>query len=126
MESSKNKVWLSTPTYHKEEIDYITEAIETNWKSTVGENIEEVERLICEKTGSQYAVAVINGTAALHLAVMEAGVKPGDHVFCSDMTFCATANPVVYAGGIPVLIDSEYETWNMNPAAKKYAKSSLS
>ena len=121
MEKTNKKVWLATPTYHKEEIDYIIEAIETNWKSTIGENIDEVERLMCEKTGCKYAVAVINGTAALHLAILEAGVKPGDHVFCSDMTFCATINPVIYAGGIPVFIDSEYETWNMDPAALEKA-----
>lgn len=120
METNK-KVWLSTPTYHAEEIEYITKAIETNWKSTVGENIDEVERMMCEKTGCIYAVAVINGTSALHLAVLEAGVKAGDHVFCSDMTFCATVNPVIYAGGIPVFIDSEYETWNMDPAALEKA-----
>ena len=121
MESFKEKVWLSTPTYHREELDYIAQAIETNWKSTVGENIDEVERLVCEKIGCKYAVALINGTAALHLAVIEAGIQKGDYVFCSDMTFCATANPIVYAGGIPVFIDSEYETWNMDPAALEKA-----
>ena len=121
MESNNKKVWLSTPTYHYEEIEYITEAIETNWKSTVGKNIDEVEKTICEKLGCKYAVAVINGTAALHLAVIEAGVKPGDTVFCSDMTFCATVNPVLYAGGTPIFIDSDYETWNMDPAALEKA-----
>lgn len=120
-EMINKKVWLATPTYHYEEIEYITEAIRTNWKSTVGENIDEIERLICEKLGCKYAVAVINGTAALHLAVLEAGIKAGDHVFCSDMTFCATINPVVYAGGVPVFIDSEYETWNMDPVALEKA-----
>ncbi len=121
METIHEKVWLSTPTYHEEEIEYITEAIKTNWKSTVGENIDEVERLVCEKIGCRFAVALINGTAALHLAVIEAGIRPGDHVFCSDMTFCATVNPVVYAGGIPVFIDSEYETWNLDPKALEKA-----
>ena len=121
MEAMEKKVWMSTPTYHEEEIEYILEAIKTNWKSTVGENIDEVERLICEKIGCKYAVAVINGTSALHLAVIEAGIKPGDRVFVSDMTFCATVNPVIYAGGIPVFIDSEFETWNMDPAALKKA-----
>ena len=121
MEELKNKLWLSTPTFHSEEIEYITEAILTNWKSTVGKNIDEVERLICERLGCRYAVAVINGTAAIHLAVIEAGVKPGDHVLCSDMTFCATVNPVLYAGGIPVFVESEYETWNMDPAALEKA-----
>ena len=121
MKTTNKKVWISTPTYHAEELKYITEALETNWKSTVGENIDEVERILCEQTGCKYAVAVINGTSALHLAVLEAGIKEGDYVFCSDMTFCATINPVIYAGGIPVFIDSEYETWNMDPIALEKA-----
>ena len=117
----EKKVWLSTPTMHGEEIKYITEAYETNWMSTVGENINEVERLACEKIGCKYAVALSAGTAALHMAVKLAGVKQGDKVFCSDMTFCATVNPVVYEGGIPVFIDTEYDTWNMDPVALEKA-----
>ena len=117
----EKKVWLSTPTMHGEELKYITEAYETNWMSTVGENINEVERLACEKIGCKYAVALSAGTAALHLAVKLAGVKYGDKVFCSDMTFCATVNPVVYEGGIPVFIDTEYDTWNMDPVALEKA-----
>lgn len=117
----EKKVWLSTPTMHGEELKYITEAYETNWMSTVGENINEVERLACEKIGCKYAVALSAGTAALHLAVKLAGVKHGDKVFCSDMTFCATVNPVVYEGGIPVFIDIEYDTWNMDPVALEKA-----
>ena len=117
----EKKVWLSTPTMHGEELKYITEAYETNWMSTVGENINEVERLACEKIGCKYAVALSAGTAALHLAVKLTGVKPGDKVFCSDMTFCATVNPVVYEGGIPVFVDTEYDTWNMDPIALKKA-----
>lgn len=115
------KVWLASPTMHGEEIKYVTEAYETNWMSTVGQNITEVERLTCEKLGCKYAVALSCGTAALHLAVKLAGVKPGDKVFCSDMTFAATLNPVVYEGGIPVFIDSEYDTWNMDPLALEKA-----
>ena len=121
IKSFEKKVWLSTPTMHGEELKYITEAYETNWMSTVGENINEVERLACEKIGCKYAVALSAGTAALHLAVKLAGVKPGDKVFCSDMTFCATVNPVVYEGGIPVFIDTEYDTWNMDPVALEKA-----
>lgn len=121
MDAMKKKVWLSTPTYHQEEFKYISKAIETNWKSTVGENIDEIERSMCEITGCRYAVALINGTAALHMAVIEAGIGKGDYVLCSDMTFCATINPVIYEGGIPVLIDSEYETWNMDPKALEKA-----
>lgn len=117
----EKKVWLSTPTMHGEELKYITEAYETNWMSTVGENINEVERLACEKIGCKYAVALSAGTAALHLAVKLAGVKYGDKVFCSDMTFCATVNPVVYEGGIPVFIDTEYDTWNMDSVALEKA-----
>ena len=117
----ENKVWLSSPTMHGEEMEYVKEAYDTNWMSTVGKNINEVEKITCEKVGCKYAVALSAGTAALHLAVKAAGVKPGDKVFCSDMTFDATVNPVVYEGGIPVFIDSEYETWNMDPRALEKA-----
>lgn len=117
----EKKIWLSSPTMHGDEMKYIQEAYETNWMSTVGKNINEVEKITCEKIGCKYAVALSAGTAALHLAVKAAGVKPGDKVFCSDMTFDATVNPVVYEGGIPVFIDSEYETWNMDPKALEKA-----
>lgn len=116
VEKFESKVWLSSPTMHGEEIKYVQEAYETNWMSTVGENINEAERLVCEKIGCRYAVGLSAGTAALHMAVKLAGVKPGEKVFCSDMTFGATVNPVVYEGGIPVFIDTEYDTWNMDPA----------
>ena len=115
------KVWLSSPTMHGDELKYVTEAYETNWMSTVGANINEVEKQMCEKVGCKYAVALSAGTAALHLAVKLAGVKPGDKVFCSDMTFDATVNPVVYEGGVPVFIDTEYDTWNMDPVALEKA-----
>lgn len=121
VEPFASKVWLSSPTMHGEELKYITEAYQTNWMSTVGENINEAERLACEKLGCKYAVALSAGTAALHLAVKLAGVRPGMRVFCSDMTFDATVNPVVYEGGIPVFIDTEYDTWNMDPAALERA-----
>lgn len=117
----KNKVWLSSPTMHGDEIKYIEEAYRTNWMSTVGENINEIEKQICEKTGSKYSVALATGTSALHLAIKLAGVKPGDKVFCSDMTFSATVNPVMYEGATPVFIDTEYETWNMDPVALEKA-----
>lgn len=115
------KVWLSSPTMHGDELKYVTEAYKTNWMSTVGANINEVEKQICKKVGCKYAVALSAGTAALHLAVKLAGVKPGDKVFCSDMTFDATVNPVVYEGGVPVFIDTEYDTWNMDPVALEKA-----
>jgi len=117
----EKKVWLSSPTMHGDELKYVTEAYETNWMSTVGKNINEVERIVCEKIGCKYAVALSAGTAALHLAMKLAGVKPGDKVFCTDMTFDATVNPVVYEGGVPVFIDCERETWNMDPEALEKA-----
>ena len=115
------KIYLSSPTRHEEMRTYMLEAYDTNWLSTVGENINEVERLTCEKVGCRYAVALSSGTAALHMAVKLAGVKPGDKVFCSDMTFDATVNPVVYEGGVPIFIDTEYDTWNMDPVALEKA-----
>ena len=129
----KNKIWLASPTMHGEEQRWVDEAIQTNWVSTVGENINEVERLVAEKTGSEYAVALASGTAALHLAIKLAGErlygKPqvghgtleGKKVFCSDMTFDATVNPVAYEGGEAVFIDTERDTWNMDPAALEKA-----
>ena len=116
-----SRVWLSSPTMHGDELRYMKEAFETNWMSTVGENINEVEKQISEKIHCGHAVALSAGTAALHLAVKLAGVRPGDHVFCSDMTFSASVNPVVYEGGIPVFIDTERDTWNMDPAALEKA-----
>ena len=121
MEKFKEKVWLSSPTMHGDELKYMTQAYETNWMSTVGENINVVEQMTTEKIGCKYAVGLSAGTAALHLAVRMAGVKPGDKVFCSDMTFCATVNPITYEGGIPIFIDSEYKTWNMDPKALRKA-----
>jgi len=117
----EQKVWLSSPTMHGEELQYMKEAYETNWMSTVGANINEVERIISEKVGCNYAVALSSGTAALHLAVKLAGIKQGERVFCTDMTFGATVNPVVYEGGVPVFIDTERDTWNMDPVALEKA-----
>ena len=117
----EKKVWLATPTMHGEELEYMTEAYETNWMSTVGKNISEVERIAAEKAEMKYAVGLSSCTAALHLCVKSAGErlygKPaishgaleGKRVFCSDMTFDATLNPIVYEGGIPVFIDTEAE-----------------
>ena len=118
---------------HGDEQKWTDDAIRTNWVSTVGENINEVERMVAEKTGRQYAVALSSGTAALHLAVRlcgeklygqpkgGSGVLEGRRVFCSDMTFDATVNPVAYEGGEAVFIDSEYDTWNANPDALEKA-----
>ena len=129
----ENKVWLATPTMHGEELKYIIEAYETNWMSTVGVNINEVEKIAAEKAEMNYAVGLSCCTAALHLAVKHAGEtlygKPvishgaleKKRVFCSDMTFDATLNPVVYEGGIPVFIDTEADSWNMDPVALEKA-----
>jgi len=120
-ERFENKVWLSSPTMHGEELQYITEAYQTNWMSTVGANINEIEKIACKKIGCKYAVALAAGTAALHMAVKLAGVSKDKKIFCSDMTFSATVNPVVYEGGVPVFIDTEYDTWNMDPVALEKA-----
>ena len=117
MQAFENKIWLSSPTMHGDELKYMTEAYETNWMSTVGKNIDEIEGLVAGKLGCGYAVALASGTAALHLAVRLAGVRPGEKVFCSDLTFDATVNPVKYEGGEAVFIDTEYDTWNMDPRA---------
>ncbi len=128
-----SKIWLASPTMHGEEQYWVDEAIRTNWVSTVGENINEVERLVAKKTGINYAVALASGTAALHLAIRLAGErlygKPqvghgtleGKKVFCSDMTFDATVNPVAYEGGEAVFIDTERDTWNIDPDALEKA-----
>lgn len=121
MKKFDKKIWLSTPTMHGDEIKYINEAYESNWMSTIGENINEIERLMAEKIGCKYSVALSAGTSSLHMAVKLAGVKRGDKVFCSDMTFAATVNPVLYEKAEPVFIDSEYETWNMSPEALEKA-----
>ncbi len=117
----EKRIYLSTPTMHGDELKYMVEAYETNWMSTVGENINQVEKLTCEIVGCKHAVALTNGTSALHLAMKLAGIKQGDKVFCSDMTFSATLNPVVYEGGIPVFIDTERDSWNMCPIALEKA-----
>lgn len=120
-EKMSSKVWLSSPSMYTDSMRYVMEAYETNWMSTVGANINEVERMTCEKVGCKYAVALSAGTAALHMAVKLAGVTPGQKVFASDMTFDATVNPIVYEGGIPIFIDTEYDTWNMDPVALEKA-----
>ncbi|WP_207302807.1 DegT/DnrJ/EryC1/StrS family aminotransferase [Lachnoclostridium sp. Marseille-P6806] len=129
----EEKLWLSSPTMHGDELRYVTEAYETNWLSTVGENIDALERGVAEYVGCRHAVALSCGTASLHLAVKLAGerlygmARPnegtlrGHKVFCSDMTFDATVNPVAYEDGEAVFIDTERNTWNMDPAALERA-----
>ena len=127
------KLWLASPTMHGEELEYVKEAYESNWMSTVGENINQVEAITCETVGCKHAVALSSGTAALHMAMKLAGQElygqpavghgalEGKRVFASDMTFDATVNPIVYEGGIPVFIDTEEDTWNMDPVALEKA-----
>lgn len=117
----EKKVWLSSPTPHPEMLTYMKKAYDDNWLTTAGENLTEVERIMAEKVGVKYAVALACGTAALHLAVKLAGVKPGEKVFCSDVTFDATVNPVKYEFGEAVFIDTEYDTWNMDPKSLEKA-----
>lgn len=133
LEPFSDRVWLSSPTMHGEEMVYIQEAYDSNWMSTLGKNIDSVEQTLAEFTGTGYCVALSSGTAALHLAIKLAGERlygptitgkgalNGRYVFCSDLTFDATVNPVVYEGGVPVFIDTEYDTWNMDPASLEKA-----
>lgn len=136
----EKKVWLSSPTMHGEEQEFVKEAFDTNWVSTVGKNINELERSVGELLSGQHAVALASGTSALHLALRcavcdifdkDESVKKtasskgsalcGMKVLCTDMTFDATVNPVSYECGEQVFVDSEYDTWNMDPAALKRA-----
>ena len=133
IEKFDHKVWLSSPTMHGDEQKWVDEAIATNWVSTVGENIDEIERQIAEYVGVKYAVGLSCGTAALHMATKLAGEKlygqakpntgtlSGHRVFCSDVTFDASINPVAYEDGEAVFIDTEYDTWNMDPVALEKA-----
>lgn len=121
IEKFKNKIWLSSPTMHGEELEYMTRAYETNWMSTVGKNINDLEESFRNIIGVNASVAVASGTSAIHLAVKLAGIKPGEKVFCSDVTFAASVNPIIYEKGEPIFIDSEYDTWNMDPNALKKA-----
>ena len=129
----ERKLWLSSPTMHGDEQRWVDEAIQTNWVSTVGENINSIERQIAEYVGCEYAVALSAGTAALHLATKLAGEKlygqarpnagtlAGKKVFCSDVTFDASINPVGYEDGEAVFVDTERDTWNMDPVALEKA-----
>lgn len=133
IEPFEKKVWLASPTTHGLELEYITDAIKKNWLTTDGDNVKAIEVDIAKYMGCQYAVALSCGTAALHMAVKLAGEaiygKPpigqgalmGKKIFCSDMTFDASVNPVAYENGEAIFIDTEYDTWNMDPEALKKA-----
>ena len=133
IEKFPKKIWLSSPTMHGEEKYWVDDAIQTNWVSTVGANINEVEKQMAEYIGAGYAVGLSCGTAALHLATKLAGERlygqarpnegtlQGHKVFCSDVTFDASINPVAYEDGEAVFIDTERDTWNMDPKALEKA-----
>lgn len=121
----EEKIWLSSPTMHGEEQMFVKEAFDTNWVAPLGKNVTEFENEISQYLNIKSAAAMTAGTHALHMAVKLSGIKQGDIVLSSDLTFAATVNPVTYEGGVPVFIDSERDTWNMNPEAldialKKY------
>lgn len=117
----KKRIFLSSPTMHGEEQKFIKEAFDTNWVAPLGPNVDAFEKEMAEYTGCGYAAALSAGTAAIHLAVKLAGVKEGDRVFCSSLTFSASCNPICYEKAIPVFIDSEEDTWNMDPKALEKA-----
>ncbi len=133
MKRAENRIFLSTSTMHGDEEKYVKEAIETNWVTTVGKNIDEIERQFAEYLGVKYAVALSVGTASLHLATKLAGEKlygqarpnegtlAGKRVFASDMTFDASVNPIAYEDGEAIFIDTEYDTWNTDPKALEKA-----
>ncbi|TAH67245.1 MAG: aminotransferase class I/II-fold pyridoxal phosphate-dependent enzyme [Anaerolineaceae bacterium] len=120
----KKRIYLSSPTMNGLEQDYIQEAFDTNWVAPLGPNVNEFEREMAAYVGVSYGSALISGTAAIHLALKAVGIKRGDVVFCSSLTFAATCNPIMYEGGIPVFIDCEEDSWNMDPKAleKAFAK----
>lgn len=117
----KERIWLSSPTMHGEEQWFVKEAFDKNWVAPLGFNVDGFEREMSEYLGIRDAAALTSGTAALHLALKLAGVKEGDVVLCSDLTFSASANPICYEKATPVFVDSERETWNMDPTALELA-----
>ncbi len=118
---TKQRIYLSSPTMHTEELKYIQEAFDTNWVAPLGKNVDEFEAEMASYTKCGFAAALSAGTAAIHLALKLAGVKQGDYVFCSDLTFAATCNPICYEKAVPVFIDAEPDTWNMSPQALERA-----
>ncbi|MFZ2877709.1 MAG: aminotransferase class I/II-fold pyridoxal phosphate-dependent enzyme [Enterococcus aquimarinus] len=121
--TSNKKIWLASPHMSDEgyEMQYVQEAFNTNWVAPLGPNVNEFEKELAAKVGSKHAAAMTSGTGAIHLALKAAGVGEGDIVFCPTLTFSATANPIIYQNATPVFIDSDYETWNMDPKALEAA-----
>lgn len=112
---SREKIWLSKPHMGGSEKKYVDEAFETNWVAPLGPNVNAFEKELSQYLGVRHCAALVSGTAAIHLALINLGVKQGDEVICQSFTFSATANPIVYQGATPIFIDSEPETWNMDP-----------
>ena len=121
--SANKKIWLASPHMSEEgyEMQYIQEAFDTNWIAPLGANVTGFERELAAKLGAKHAAALTTGTAAIHLALRALGVGPGDLVICPSLTFAATANPIIYQNATPVFVDSDYETWNMDPKALELA-----
>ena len=117
----KERIYLSSPTMHGDEQRFVNEAFETNWIAPLGPNVNAFEKEMAEYTGCGYAAALSAGTAAIHLALRLIGIQPGDVVFSSDLTFSATCNPICYEKAVPVFIDAEEQTWNMDPDALEAA-----
>ena len=116
-----SKIWLSSPHIGTNELQYVNEAFETNWIAPLGPHVNAFEQGLQIETQTKYAAALSSGTSALHLALILLGVKAGDIVFCQSITFSASANPIAYQGAEPVFIDSESDTWNMDPELLKAA-----
>jgi len=121
--TSNKKIWLASPHMSDEgyEMQYVQEAFDTNWIAPLGPNVNEFEKELAAKVGSKHAAAMTSGTGAIHLALKSAGVVEGDIVLCPTLTFSATANPIIYQTATPVFIDSDYETWNIDPKALEAA-----
>lgn len=110
-----DKIWLSSPHMGNREREYVKEAFDTNWIAPLGPHVNGFEQDLQRYTGVEHAAALSSGTAALHLALLDVGVQPGDYVLCQSFTFCGSSNPIAYIGAKPVFIDSETETWNIDP-----------
>jgi dTDP-4-amino-4,6-dideoxygalactose transaminase len=117
----ENKIWLSSPHIGENELIYVTEAFQTNWIAPLGPHVKNFESELQKTTKTKHAAALTSGTSAIHLALILLGVKSNDIVFCQSITFSASANPIIYQGAIPVFIDSESDTWNMDPLLLKQA-----
>jgi dTDP-4-amino-4,6-dideoxygalactose transaminase len=118
---TKSKIWLSSPHIGTNELQYVNEAFSTNWIAPLGPHVNAFEQGLQELTHTKHAAALSSGTSSLHLALILLGVKARDTVFCQSITFSASANPIAYQGALPVFIDSEIDTWNMDPILLKVA-----